>query len=313
MTWRTRAARPRRTGCRSTPTSTCSRRPAGCPTCTTSASTGSTSRRCSPPSRGAPTATTWSRSTAWTGREAARRGWPRCPPRRGGWAWACWSTSCRTTSGVATPAANPWWWDVLEHGRGSVHAEAFDIDWEFGHGRCGCPVLGDDDLPVDGGRPATRGRRRRAEVPRPPFPDRARHDDGTPDEVHARQHYELVSWRRGDSRAELPAVLHRHHAWPASRRGAGGVRRHATSRCAAGSTRGSSTACASTTPTACATRRSYLDHLAEPHRRRLHAGREDPGAGRGARRAAGRWTAPPGTTRSRCSTACSPTRPASGR
>ncbi|MET0997480.1 MAG: malto-oligosyltrehalose synthase [Marmoricola sp.] len=102
--------------------------------------------------------------------------------------------------GVATPATNPWWWDVLERGRDSVHAGAFDIDWEFFHGKLLLPVLGDEDLPVDG-RPTGH-----LEV----VDDELRYHDhrfpiapgtayGTPDEVHRRQHYELVSWRRGDS------------------------------------------------------------------------------------------------------------------
>ena len=34
--------------------------------------------------------------------------------------------------GVATPKANPWWWDLLTHGRESRYAEAFDVDWDFG-------------------------------------------------------------------------------------------------------------------------------------------------------------------------------------
>ncbi len=102
--------------------------------------------------------------------------------------------------GVATPATNAWWWDVLEHGPESVHAEAFDIDWEFGHGRLLIPVLGDDDLPVDG-RPTGH-----LEV----VDDELRYHDnrfpiapgtagGSADEVHARQHYELIGWRRGDA------------------------------------------------------------------------------------------------------------------
>ncbi|KAA9089039.1 malto-oligosyltrehalose synthase [Microbacterium radiodurans] len=44
--------------------------------------------------------------------------------------------------GVAVPAENPWWWDVLRHGRDSVHADAFDIDWEHGGGKIALPILG---------------------------------------------------------------------------------------------------------------------------------------------------------------------------
>ncbi len=44
--------------------------------------------------------------------------------------------------GVAVPAENPWWWDVLRHGRGSAHADAFDIDWEHGGRKLSLPILG---------------------------------------------------------------------------------------------------------------------------------------------------------------------------
>ena len=47
--------------------------------------------------------------------------------------------------GVADAAATPWWWDVLQHGRKSRHAAAFDIDWEFGGGKVRIPVLGAAD------------------------------------------------------------------------------------------------------------------------------------------------------------------------
>ncbi len=44
--------------------------------------------------------------------------------------------------GISLPQENPWWWDVLAHGRGSRYAEAFDIDWEYGGGRVRVPILG---------------------------------------------------------------------------------------------------------------------------------------------------------------------------
>jgi (1->4)-alpha-D-glucan 1-alpha-D-glucosylmutase len=109
--------------------------------------------------------------------------------------------------GVATPAHNAWWWDVLQHGRDSEHARAFDIDWEFGGGRLRIPVLADEDVPVgDGpighlavvdGELSYHGQRF------PISPGTA--DDAGPDgavdatAVHARQHYELVGWRRADA------------------------------------------------------------------------------------------------------------------
>ncbi|WP_167047930.1 malto-oligosyltrehalose synthase [Microbacterium halimionae] len=46
--------------------------------------------------------------------------------------------------GVAVPAENPWWWDLLLRGRESRYADAFDIDWAFGAGRIRLPILGDD-------------------------------------------------------------------------------------------------------------------------------------------------------------------------
>jgi len=48
--------------------------------------------------------------------------------------------------GISLPQENPWWWDVLTHGRGSRYAEAFDIDWEYGGGRVRVPILG---VPLD--------------------------------------------------------------------------------------------------------------------------------------------------------------------
>jgi (1->4)-alpha-D-glucan 1-alpha-D-glucosylmutase len=104
--------------------------------------------------------------------------------------------------GVATPAHNAWWWDVLRHGRESPHARAFDIDWDFGGGRLRIPVLADEDVPVaDGpvghlelvdGELSYHGQR---------FPVAPGTAEGSDDAtaVHARQHYELVGWRRADA------------------------------------------------------------------------------------------------------------------
>ncbi|WP_253875888.1 alpha-amylase family glycosyl hydrolase, partial [Mycobacterium asiaticum] len=57
--------------------------------------------------------------------------------------------------GVDKPEQNPWWWDVLRHGRDSKYASFFDIDWTLDEsGRIILPVLGSDgdvaDLTVDG-------------------------------------------------------------------------------------------------------------------------------------------------------------------
>jgi (1->4)-alpha-D-glucan 1-alpha-D-glucosylmutase len=96
--------------------------------------------------------------------------------------------------GVADAVAAPWWWDVLQHGQDSAHAAAFDIDWEFGGGKVRIPVLGSaDDVKelkvVDGELHYYENR----------FPIAPGTEQGSPQEVHARQHYELVDWRRADS------------------------------------------------------------------------------------------------------------------
>lgn len=96
--------------------------------------------------------------------------------------------------GVEDPAAAPWWWDVLQHGQSSAHAAAFDIDWEFGGGKVRLPVLGSaedvEKLEVVEGELRYYDNR---------FPIAPGTGEGTAQEVHARQHYELVDWRRADS------------------------------------------------------------------------------------------------------------------
>ncbi|MGY1690892.1 malto-oligosyltrehalose synthase [Geodermatophilus sp. SYSU D01105] len=96
--------------------------------------------------------------------------------------------------GVADPSEAPWWWDVLQHGRDSAHAAAFDIDWDFGGGKVRIPVLGSaedvEKLEVVDGELRYYDNR---------FPIAPGTGEGTPQEVHARQHYELVDWRRADS------------------------------------------------------------------------------------------------------------------
>ncbi|HET6706500.1 malto-oligosyltrehalose synthase [Amycolatopsis sp.] len=93
---------------------------------------------------------------------------------------------------VEVPKANPWWWDVLKHGRDSEYAEYFDIDWD--RGPLLLPVLGADDavgeLTVEGDELVYYDHR---------FPLAPGTETGTPQEVHERQHYRLIGWRRGNA------------------------------------------------------------------------------------------------------------------
>ena len=100
--------------------------------------------------------------------------------------------------GVATPAANAWWWELLRTGRDGPSGARFDVDWDAGGGRLLLPVVGDDDLRDDGTiahLTVVDDELRYHDNRYPLAPGTA---GGTPDEVHARQHYELVGWRRAD-------------------------------------------------------------------------------------------------------------------
>jgi len=94
--------------------------------------------------------------------------------------------------GVDKPEQNAWWWDVLRHGRSSDYAGFFDIDWDLEGGRIVLPLLGSDDdladLKVDGDL------LRLGDLALPIAPGTS---DGTGLEVHDRQNYRLVGWRRG--------------------------------------------------------------------------------------------------------------------
>ncbi|SOJ54987.1 Putative maltooligosyl trehalose synthase [Mycobacterium simulans] len=94
--------------------------------------------------------------------------------------------------GIEKPEQNAWWWDVLRHGRSSPYATFFDIDWDLAGGRIILPLLGSDedvaDLTVDGDLL----RLGNLALPIAPGPG-----TGTGSEVHDRQHYRLVGWRRG--------------------------------------------------------------------------------------------------------------------
>ena len=135
--------------------------------------------------------------------------------------------------GVDDATANPWWWDVLAHGRGSRYASYFDIDWDGGP--ILLPVLGAEPDPDDeekATRPSVTLSDDRTELRYydhafPVAPGTA--TDGweqvrrgaRPPALRAG----LVETRRGG--ADLPAVLRRHHTRGRPGRGPGGVRGHA--------------------------------------------------------------------------------------
>ena len=98
-------------------------------------------------------------------------------------------------AGVDPSANNPWWRDVLRHGRDSHYASFFDIDFAADpQGRIVLPVLGCSEdlqrLAIDGDDLALYGMRF------PIAPGTAAKDDDAR-AVHDRQHYRLVDWRTG--------------------------------------------------------------------------------------------------------------------
>ncbi|MCU1477525.1 MAG: malto-oligosyltrehalose synthase, partial [Subtercola sp.] len=104
--------------------------------------------------------------------------------------------------GVATPTISAWWWDLLKLGRSSAYATYFDVDWEFGGGKVRIPVLGDD--PGDGidggaidGLEIVGDELHYYENHYPIAPGTSSAGD-SPTDVHARQNYKLINWRRAD-------------------------------------------------------------------------------------------------------------------
>ncbi|MGH3616386.1 MAG: malto-oligosyltrehalose synthase [Pseudonocardia sp.] len=99
--------------------------------------------------------------------------------------------------GTEIGKANPWWWDVLRHGRTSRYASYFDIDWPAG------PVLlpvldADEDKALSelslSESDTDLTELRYYEHAWPVAPGTG---FGSAREVHERQHYRLVSWKRG--------------------------------------------------------------------------------------------------------------------
>jgi (1->4)-alpha-D-glucan 1-alpha-D-glucosylmutase len=126
--------------------------------------------------------------------------------------------------GVATPEASVWWWDVLTHGRKSAYAGYFDIEWAVAGDKVRLPILGDGDDELDALR-LQDGALWYYDHRLPIAPGTG---DGTPREVLARQHYDLMNYRRADTelnyrrffvvndlaaiRVELPDVFAASHA-----------------------------------------------------------------------------------------------------
>ncbi len=106
--------------------------------------------------------------------------------------------------GVATPAENAWWWDLLRLGRDSAYASYFDVDWDW----LGTPARAGCGSRWSG--TTTWARTERSGTSASSADELHYHDNryplapgtgsGSPDEVHARQSYELVGWRTADDR-----------------------------------------------------------------------------------------------------------------
>ncbi|MFD0045957.1 malto-oligosyltrehalose synthase [Pseudarthrobacter scleromae] len=127
--------------------------------------------------------------------------------------------------GVATPVQNPWWWSLLKEGQGSPYADAFDVDWDLAGGKIRLPMLGSDE---DLDKLEIKDGELRYYDHRFPLASGSYSEGDSPQEVHSRQHYELMDWRRADAelnyrrffavttlagiRVETPRVFEEAHA-----------------------------------------------------------------------------------------------------
>ena len=130
--------------------------------------------------------------------------------------------------GVADATQNALWWSVLMLGPDSPSAAWFDIDWAAGGGRLIVPVLGEtlEHAAATGALRVVGDELHYHEHRYPLAPGSATAGDD-PLSVHAKQHYELVDWRRADDdlnyrrffavnelaaiRVELPEVFEDSH------------------------------------------------------------------------------------------------------
>ena len=99
--------------------------------------------------------------------------------------------------GTATPPLSTWWWDLLTHGRESRYASAFDVDWPAGGGKLIIPMLGDGPDELAELTVSDDGSELRYYDHR--FPIAPGTGTGTARQVHDRQHYTLVNYRRADT------------------------------------------------------------------------------------------------------------------
>ncbi|WP_285244979.1 malto-oligosyltrehalose synthase [Pseudarthrobacter sp. fls2-241-R2A-127] len=127
--------------------------------------------------------------------------------------------------GVASPPQNPWWWSLLKEGRESPYAEAFDVDWDLGGGKVRLPMLGSD---ADLDKLEVKDGELRYYDHRFPLAEGTYSEGDSAQDVHSRQHYQLMDWRRADAelnyrrffavttlagiRVEEPAVFEKAHA-----------------------------------------------------------------------------------------------------
>ena len=201
--------------------------------------------------------------------------------------------------GIAEPAENPALWDVLRLGQDSPYAAWFDIDWSRRAGSCCRCSATTPTLSVEDGE-------LRYYDHRFPLAPGTWHEGDDPDEVHARQHYELAHWRRANTELNYRRFFAVTTLAGVRSGGPGGLRRHPRAgRHPAGRRRDG----AAGGPPRRPGRPGRLPRApARPGPGRLDHRREDPRAGRGAA-ADGRSRAPPATTRCARSTACSSTTP----
>ena len=300
--------RGRPTACRSPPSIRCPRPPTSSTTCTPSASTGCTCRRCCSRTIGFRARLRRHRPRRHgSGRAAGWPGWPTLAETAHGLGLGVLVDVVPNHVGIAVPEESVWWWDVLRHGRESVHAEAFDIDWAAGDGRILLPVLGDGPDELGGARPwstascATTTTDSRSR----PGPTGGTGAGGA---RPAALPVDLLA--SGRCRAELPAVLHRHHAGRRSGWNCRTVFADSHVEIRRWIESGMVDGLRIDHPDGLADPGGYLDDLAGLTGGRYTAGGEDPRARRGAARGTGAAPAPPGTTRSPCWTGCSSTRPA---